>query len=78
MTLTLEQMRADIAALCEIDPSEIMDDDFLPDHGLDSLRLMDLVLGWERAGLNADFSLFAEYSTLGEWWEQVQNIQAKA
>lgn len=77
MTLTLEQMRKDVAELIELEPSEIRDDDMLPDLGLDSLRLMRLVLAWEEAGLNADFGLFAEFSTLGEWWrEVVQPAQA--
>ena len=71
MTLTLDRMRADIAATIHCDPDDIRDDDQLSDLGLDSLRLMRLVLGWEEAGLKADFALFAEYGTLGEWWTQV-------
>lgn len=78
MTLTLERMRADIAQAIDIDPSEIRDDDHLPDLGLDSLRLMRLVLSWEEAGLRADFSLFAEYATLGEWWREVVSLQPGA
>ncbi len=77
MTLTLERMRADIAELVDLDPAEIGDEDHLPDLGLDSLRLMRLVLTWEQVGLKADFGLFAEYATLGEWWrEVVQPAQA--
>ncbi|RJL11894.1 phosphopantetheine-binding protein [Paracoccus siganidrum] len=77
MTLTLDKMRADVAELIDLDPSEIGDDDILPDLGLDSLRLMRLVLAWEEAGLKADFGLFAEYATLGDWWrEVVQPAQA--
>ena len=77
MTLTLDKMRADIAAIIDLDPSEVGDDDILPDLGLDSLRMMRLVLAWEEAGLKADFGLFAEYSTLGEWWrEGVRPAQA--
>ena len=76
MTLTLEKMREDIAEIIELDPSEIGDQDSLPDLGLDSLRLMRLVLAWEEAGLRADFSVFAEYSTLGEWWREVSRLQA--
>lgn len=76
MTLTLERMRADIARLVHMDPSEIADDDNLPDLGLDSMRLMNLLLKWEEAGLKADFGMFAEFQTLGEWWEQVDRIQA--
>ncbi|MDO5622759.1 MAG: phosphopantetheine-binding protein [Paracoccus sp. (in: a-proteobacteria)] len=71
MTLTLERMRADVARAVHMDPAEIADDDHLPDLGLDSLRLMRLVLEWEEAGLTADFGVFAEYATLGEWWQQI-------
>lgn len=77
MTLTLEQMRKDVAELIDLDPSEVGDDDMLPDLGLDSLRLMRLVMVWEEAGLKADFELVTEYATLGEWWrEVVQPAQA--
>lgn len=79
MTLTLEQMRNDIAKVLEVEPAEIKNDDHLPDLGLDSLRLMRLVMQWEQeAGLNADFSVFAEYATLGEWWHEVAAIQDSA
>ena len=77
MTLTLERMRKDVADLIDLAPSEVGDDDMLADLGLDSLRLMRLVMAWEEAGLKADFGLFAEYATLGEWWrEVVQPAQA--
>lgn len=75
MAVTLEQMRKDIAAIIHLDPEEIGDDDSLPDLGLDSLRLMRLVMGWEEAGLKADFSHFAEFATLGEWWREVARLQ---
>lgn len=78
MSLTLEQMRDDIARLIHMDAAEIADDDNLADLGLDSMRLMNLVLKWEQAGLKADFAIFAEFYTLGEWWEQVQKIQGHA
>lgn len=71
MTLTLERMRADVARAINMDPSEIGGDDHLGDLGLDSLRLMRLVLAWEEAGLKADFSLFAEYETLDDWWTHI-------
>lgn len=70
-TLTLERMRSDIARLIDLDPSEIADDANLSDLGLDSLRLMRLVMGWEELGLDADFGLFAEYSCLGDWWQHI-------
>lgn len=71
MSLTLERMRADIARMIHLPVDEIGDDDSLPDLGLDSLRLMRLALEWEAAGLRADFSLFAESTSLGEWWAEI-------
>lgn len=71
MSLTLERMRADIARMIHLPVDEVGDDDSLPDLGLDSLRLMRLALEWEGAGLRADFSLFAESTTLGEWWAEI-------
>lgn len=78
MTLTLERMRADVARAVGMDPSEIGDEDQLADLGLDSLRLMKLVIAWEQDGLQADFGLFAEYGTLGEWWSHIAAPAAKA
>lgn len=71
MTLTLDEMRADIAKAVHMDPADIRDDDHLPDLGLDSLRLMALVSAWEAKGLTADFAVFAEYATLGDWWREL-------
>lgn len=71
MTLTLDRMRSDIARVIDLTPDEIADDANLSDLGLDSLRLMRLVLEWEEAGSEVDFGLLAEYSTLGDWWQHV-------
>ncbi len=71
MSLTLARMRADIARMIHLPVDEVGDDDSLPDLGLDSLRLMRLALEWEEAGLRADFSFFAESTTLGEWWAEI-------
>lgn len=76
MTLTLDRMRKDIADVLYVDPSEIGDDDNLPDLGLDSMRLMTLILGWEQAGMRVDFGALAEYETLGEWWRTISDHQA--
>lgn len=76
--LTLDRMRADIARVIDLDPAEVPDDASLADLGLDSLRLMRLVLEWEEAGLDADFGLFAEYSTLGDWWQHIVCAQQVA
>lgn len=74
--ITKETMRADVARMLHMEPEDVRDDDNLPDLGLDSLRLMKLVLGWEEAGLQADFGLFAEHATLGEWWGAIEARQA--
>ncbi len=76
MTLTLDRMRADVARLIELEPEEIKDDDNLVDLGLDSMRLMQLAMGWEQAGLRVDFGILAEYSTLGDWWREIAAPQA--
>lgn len=76
MTLTLEQMRADIANALYVEPAEITDDAVLADLGLDSMRLMDLMMEWEAAGMKADFGMLAEHSTLGDWWALIERSAA--
>ena len=66
--MTREEMRADLARAMRMDPAEIGDDDNLMDLGLDSMRVMDLLLRWEAAGLKTDFSRFFEAATFDEWW----------
>lgn len=73
--LTKETMRADIARMLYMDAGDVRDDDNLSDLGLDSLRLMKLVVGWEERGLKADFGVFAEHATLGEWWQAIDAPQ---
>ena len=74
--LTLERMRADIAAMIHEDPDEIADDDNLIDLGLDSMRAMTLVTSWRDlgrdGGLDLDFSEFAQDPTLSGWWAVVE------
>lgn len=66
--LTLEQMRADIAAMLNEDPSEVGNDDNLIDLGLDSIRAMALVARWQKAGADVQFAELAEHTELGAWW----------
>ncbi|MCX8995982.1 phosphopantetheine-binding protein [Rhizobiaceae bacterium BDR2-2] len=75
MTITLERMRADIAALVHLEPEEIGLDDNLMDLGLDSMRLLNLIMMWEQAGVDLDFGTFAERFTLAAWWEAVEARQ---
>ena len=78
MTITLEQMRADVAAIIHEDPAEIGLDDNLMDYGLDSMRLMNLILAWQEAGVDLDFGEFAEEFSLNGWWRAIQAKRASA
>lgn len=69
--MTLDRMRADVARLIGLEPEEVADDADLSDLGLDSMRLMQLAMGWEQAGLAVDFGVLAEYSTLRDWWREI-------
>lgn len=64
---TLDDMRRDVAELLGVDPAEIGDDDNLLDHGLDSMRLMQLASTWRTAGSPLDFSVLAEHPQLSYW-----------
>jgi aryl carrier-like protein len=46
------------------------------DWGLDSMRLLNLVLGWNEAGLQLDMSEIGAETTLNGWWNLVQQRQA--
>ncbi len=66
-TLTLDEMRRDVAALLGVDAADIGDDDNLLDHGLDSMRLMQLASQWRTAGHTIDFVALAEHAQLARW-----------
>lgn len=68
---TLEELRSQIAGITREDPAAIRDDDNLADIGLDSIRAMSLVAGWNRAGMPVDWSRFAERPRLIDWWELI-------
>jgi aryl carrier-like protein len=76
MALTLEKMRADIAEMIGEEPEEIGLEDNLMDLGLDSMRLMNLILLWQEAGVDLEFGEFAEHFTLAGWWSAVEKRQA--
>jgi aryl carrier-like protein len=75
-TLTLERMRADVARMLREDPADIGLDDNLMDWGLDSMRLLNLVLAWNEAGLQLDLSEIGAETSLNGWWKLVQQRQA--
>ena len=67
--LTLERLRADVARMVGEAPEDIALDDNLMDVGLDSMRMLNLIMGWNDAGLKIDFSDLAEHTTLEGWWK---------
>jgi len=72
---TLERLRADVARMLGEAPGEIGLDDNLMDWGLDSMRLLSLVIEWNEAGLKLDLSDLAAHTTLNGWWQVVQAHQ---
>jgi aryl carrier-like protein len=73
--LTLERMRADIAAVLHETPDAILDDDNLMDLGVDSLRVLNLSLQWSET-VPLEFSELAEHVTLAEWWNIIRQKRA--
>lgn len=69
--LTLDRLRADVAAMLDVDVSEVGAGDNLMDLGLDSMRTMNLVQQWEDAGLPIEFPDLAETMTLEGLWAAV-------
>lgn len=76
--LTLERMRADIAGMLHESPDAVGDDDHLMDLGLDSMRVLGLVLAWGNTGIPLEFGHLAEHTTLRAWWQVVQQLQETA
>lgn len=75
--MTLQQLRADIAAMIETTPEHIGDSDNLMDLGLDSLRAMNLAMQWGEAGIPLDFTDIAEAPTLADLWARLADRQAE-
>ncbi len=73
--LTLDTLRNDVAASLDAPASEIGLDDNLLDHGLDSMRMLGLVLKWGKTGIALEFSALAEHTTLNQWWQVVERLQ---
>lgn len=77
-SLTLETLRADIARIIGEHPEEIGLDDDLMDWGLDSLRLLNLVITWNQSGLQLDMSELAGQLTTRALWQVVESRQTRA
>lgn len=67
LPFTHDRVRDDIARVLQADPAELTDTDNLIDHGLDSIRLMALVQGWQAAGAPIVFEQLAEYPEINHW-----------
>lgn len=76
MTHDIERLRADIAEVLRLPVEEVTDDENLMDLGLDSMRVMNLLVKWESEGLKMDFSALAEHATLGGWWDVISATKA--
>lgn len=74
--LTIDKLRADIAALAGIAPEEIGDDDNLIDLGLDSMRLLTLLMQLQEAGVDLEFAELAEHFTLSAFWGAIEAKKA--
>ena len=74
--LTLARMRADVAEMLGEAPEDISTEENLMDLGLDSMRVLGLVLAWGNTGLPLEFAQLAEHTTLRQWWAVVQQLQA--
>jgi len=75
--LTLTRLRTDIANVLGESPAEIGDDDNLMDLGLDSMRMLGLVMAWGKTGLPLEFSHLAEHTTLAGWWNVIEAMQGQ-
>ncbi len=64
-------MRRDIAAIVELDDSQVCDDGDLISLGLDSLGVMRLVSAWRKRGATVRFADLIRRHTLAEWWSLV-------
>ncbi|NEA32352.1 phosphopantetheine-binding protein [Streptomyces sp. SID13031] len=77
MSLSTEQLIADVADVLYLEPAAIDYELSLRDQGMDSVRLMDLVERWRTAGVEGiDFITLAEDSRLGHWIEVMDKLQA--
>ena len=75
-TLTLDQMRADIAEVLEESPDAIAPGENLVDLGLDSIRVMTLAERWSRPGARVEFVDLIEITELHHWFDVVSRRHA--
>lgn len=68
MALTVERIRTDVADCLGEDSTDILLDENLVDHGLDSIRIMTLLERWRREhAVTASFADLAERPSVKAW-----------
>jgi aryl carrier-like protein len=67
-SLTLDQVRADVAELLYMQPGEVDDTTDLHSSGLGSLGILTLLERWRAAGVQVTFQELTESGTLADWW----------
>lgn len=72
-----ETLRADVAEILEVAPSEVSDDANLMDAGLDSMRAMNLASLWEERGVPLDFGDLGEAETIAQLWALIEQRQGR-
>lgn len=65
--LSAARIRQDVARMLELPEDTLTADMHLLDHGLDSLRLLNLAETWRAIGAEVTFAELAEQPTLGVW-----------
>lgn len=77
--LTLDLLGKDVLALLGDDDIDHIDpDENLFDLGLDSMRVLALVMKWGKTGIPLEFSHLAEHATLNGWWQAISAMQDAA
>ncbi|OAB38405.1 isochorismatase [Paenibacillus glacialis] len=67
--ITLESLREEVARIIQEQPNHIgIHDDLINIWGIDSIRIMSLVEGWRRRGIEITFVELAEQPTISDWW----------
>jgi bifunctional isochorismate lyase/aryl carrier protein len=74
---SLAALRAQVAALLEMPPSDLPSEENLLDAGLDSIRLMSLLERWRAGGAELDFVALAGQPTLAHWWQLLNRVKAR-
>ncbi|GLY32183.1 phosphopantetheine-binding protein [Kineosporia sp. NBRC 101731] len=76
MSITNEQVLADIAELLNVEPGDVDAEMDLRDQGIDSIRIMELVERWRGAGVEkVDFIVLAEDQRLSRWLQVLADLQ---